>query len=186
MNKRPIVLILVFLSLIIATAFSFDTAKATKAFKTYVEDYKKEQSQLPVILKLKEDLKDLALYRLYKLQIAGSVEKKESTTTIPDLLTDHMKALDESYFSTGEEKIAYSAFLSWVVSDVSGKKFQVGTINEMPAYSLTFNGYSSRIRTVAPQVYESWIAYSLGLLKNALQAFQREIFPFPIPLVTLI
>ncbi|RKX47827.1 MAG: hypothetical protein DRP32_08435 [Thermotogae bacterium] len=179
MNKRPIVLILVFLSLIVATAFSFDTAKATKAFKTYVEDYKKEQSQLPVILKLKEDLKDLALYRLYKLQIAGSVEKKESTTTIPDLLTDHMKALDESYFSTGEEKIAYSAFLSWVVSDVSGKKFQVGTINEMPAYSLTFNGYSSRIRTVAPRVYESWIAYSLGLLKKRPSSFPEGNLPIP-------
>ncbi|OAA31242.1 hypothetical protein AT15_07020 [Kosmotoga arenicorallina S304] len=179
MNKRHVVLVLVFLILIVSTTFSFDAAKATKAFKAYVEDFKKEESQLPVISRLKEDLEDLALYRLYKLQIAGSVEKKESTTTIPDLLTDHMKSLGEGYFSSEEEKIAYSAFLSWIATDVSGKKFQVGTINEMPAYSLTFNSYSSRIRAAAPRVYESWIAYSLGLLKERPESFPEGKLPIP-------
>ncbi|AKI96967.1 hypothetical protein [Kosmotoga pacifica] len=177
MSKRPVVV--VFLLLLVVTAFSFDTLKAEKAFKVYVEDYERESSKLPIILKLKEDLKDLALYRLYKLQIAGSIEKKESTTTIPDLLTAHMKSLDESFFSSEEEKIAYSAFLAWVVSIVSGKNFQIGTINEMPAYSLTFNSYSSRIRSSAPRVYESWVAYALGLLKERPEGFPDGRLPTP-------
>lgn len=171
---------LVILILLLSTLFfALDQDKTIQLFKNYIVDYESENSECPKIIQLKTDLEDLALYRLYKLQIVGSVEKKESATTTGDLLTVHMKALDDSYFESYEDKIAYSAFLAWVYSHLTGKGYQLGVLNEMPAYSAAFNEYTSSIRKVANNVFKSWMLYSLGLIDVEPSGFPKGRLPEP-------
>jgi hypothetical protein len=43
-----------------------------------------------------------------------------------------------------------------------GKAFQVGTLNEMPAYLSTFNSFTSQVRGMAEAVYKEWMALRAG------------------------
>jgi hypothetical protein len=140
-----------------------------------MNDYQREAPELQKIKKLEEDLNYLSVYRLYKLQMVGSIEKKESATTIADLLSRHLESLPVEDFSSNDDRIAYSAFLAWVLSDFSGKAFQVGTLNEMPAYLSTFNSFTSQVRSMAEAVYKEWMAYALGLVKDEPSAFPGEL-----------
>jgi len=166
--------VIVFLAIAILS-FSFSQKVIIEDFKAYVEDYNKEAPSLPKVLKLIEDLDYLSVYRLYKLQMVGSIEKKESSTTIAGLLTRHIEAFDESEFRDIDDRIAYSAFLAWVLTDISGKPFEIHTLNEMPAYLEVFNTYSSRVREMAGEVYKEWIAYSLGLIETKPGLFPDEL-----------
>ncbi|MFO7881416.1 MAG: hypothetical protein R6U52_02625 [Kosmotogaceae bacterium] len=161
MNKRSILLI-VFLAFIIS-AFPIDKEVILKDFNEYVTDYKREESTLEEVIQLKSDLKNLALYRFYKIQMVGSIEKRESSTTMAELLSSHMDSLPEGFFSEYNERIAYSAFLAWVLSEISYADFQLGTINEMPAYAKSFSNYVNLAQDRATKVYKAWILYSLGL-----------------------
>ncbi|MGC9322810.1 MAG: hypothetical protein ACP5FY_11275, partial [Kosmotogaceae bacterium] len=162
--------VIVFLAIAVLS-FSFSQKVIIEDFKTYVDDYSQQEPQLPKVVKLIEDLDYLSVYRLYKLQMVGSIEKKESSTTIAGLLTKHLDAFGEEDFRDSDDRIAYSAFLAWVLSDISGKAFETYSLNEMPAYLEVFNSYSSRVRSMAEVVYKEWIAYSLGLLKEKPEAF---------------
>ncbi|MDI3523470.1 hypothetical protein [Kosmotoga sp.] len=178
MTKRPTFLV-VLLLLLSTLFFALDQDKTIQFFKNYITEYESENAQSPKIIQLKVDLEDLVLYRLYKLQIVGSVEKKESATTMGDLLTVHMKALDDRYFESYEDKIAYSAFLAWVYSHLTGKGYQLGVLNEMPAYSAAFNEYTSSVRKVANNVFKSWILYSLGQIDVEPSGFPKGKLPEP-------
>jgi uncharacterized metal-binding protein len=156
-------------------SFSFSQEEVLDRFKSYMNDYQREVPELQKIKKLEEDLNYLSVYRLYKLQMVGSIEKKESATTIADLLSRHLESLPVEDFSSNDDRIAYSAFLAWVLSDFSGKAFQVGTLNEMPAYLSTFNSFTSQVRGMAEAVYKEWMAYALGLVKDEPSAFPGEL-----------
>ncbi|WP_292596558.1 hypothetical protein [Mesotoga sp. UBA6090] len=162
--------VIVFLAIAVLS-FPFSQKLIVEDFKTYVDDYSQQEPQLPKVVKLIEDLDYLSVYRLYKLQMVGSIEKKESSTTIAGLLTKHLDAFGEEDFRDSDDRIAYSAFLAWVLSDISGKAFETYSLNEMPAYLEVFNSYSSRVRSMAEVVYKEWIAYSLGLMKEKPGAF---------------
>lgn len=155
MNKRSILLIL-FLSFIIFV-FPVDKEIVLEDFNEYVSDYKRDESTLEEVVQLKSDLENLALYRFYKIQMVGSVEKRESSTTMAELLSAHMDSLPEGIFVDYNEKIAYSAFLAWVLSDISYADFQLGTINEMPAYANSFSDYVNLAQNRAVEVYKAWI-----------------------------
>ncbi|MBN2253199.1 MAG: hypothetical protein JW701_05830 [Kosmotogaceae bacterium] len=162
--------VIVFLAIAVLS-FSFSQKLIVEDFKTYVDDYSQQEPQLPKVVKLIEDLDYLSIYRLYKLQMVGSIEKKESSTTIAGLLTKHLQTFAEEDFRDSDDRIAYSAFLAWVLSEISGKAFETYSLNEMPAYLEVFNSYSSRVRSMAEVVYKEWIAYSLGLLDEKPGAF---------------
>ncbi|HDP77794.1 MAG TPA: hypothetical protein ENN47_06360 [Mesotoga infera] len=167
---KSILSVIVFLAIAVLS-FSFSQKLIVEDFKIYVDDYSQQEPQLPKVVKLIEDLDYLSIYRLYKLQMVGSIEKKESSTTIAGLLTKHLEAFTEEDFRDSDDRIAYSAFLAWVLSDISGKAFETYSLNEMPAYLEVFNSYSSRVRSMAEVVYKEWIAYSLGLLEEKPGAF---------------
>ncbi|MGC9383671.1 MAG: hypothetical protein ACP5D6_03615 [Kosmotogaceae bacterium] len=164
MNKRSILLIL-FLSFIIFV-FPVDKEIVLEEFNEYVSDYKRDESTLEEVIQLKSDLENLALYRFYKVQMVGSVEKRESSTTMAELLSAHMYSLPEGFFADYNQKIAYSAFLAWVLSEISYADFQLGTINEMPAYANSFSDYVNLAQNRVVEVYKAWILYSLGLVKE--------------------
>lgn len=166
--------VIVFLAIAVLS-FSFSQKVIIEDFKTYVDDYSQQEPQLPKVVKLIEDLDYLSVYRLYKLQMVGSIEKKESSTTIAGLLTKHLDSFGEEDFRDSDDRIAYSAFLAWVLSDISGKAFETYSLNEMPAYLEVFNSYSSRVRSMAEVVYKEWIAYSLGLVKEKPGAFPDSL-----------
>lgn len=167
---KSILSVIVFLAIAVLS-FSFSQKLIVEDFKIYVDDYSQQEPQLPKVVKLIEDLDYLSIYRLYKLQMVGSIEKKESSTTIAGLLTKHLEAFTEEDFRDSDDRIAYSAFLAWVLSDISGKAFETYSLNEMPAYLEVFNSYSSRVRSMAEVIYKEWIAYSLGLLEEKPGAF---------------
>ena len=170
-----IILSVIFFLAIAVLSFSFSQKLIVEDFNTYVDDYGRQEPQLPKVVKLIEDLDYLSIYRLYKLQMVGSIEKKESSTTIAGLLTKHLEAFAEEDFRDSDDRIAYSAFLAWVLSDISGKAFETYSLNEMPAYLEVFNAYSSRVRSMAEVVYMEWIAYSLGLLEEKPGAFPEAL-----------
>ncbi|MDK2951405.1 MAG: hypothetical protein PWQ77_1070 [Kosmotogales bacterium] len=172
MQKR--LLIFLFL-LLISVAFSgyFDTV--IDYFNDYVSEYQNESSDSPLIQKLKEDMQNLGLYRLYKLQMVGSIDKKESATSIADLLTEHMELLDENTFENYQSKIAYGAFLGWVITQFSDQTFQLGTLNTMPAYNESYNSFLYASRDWASIVYQNWISYALGLSEEEPYLFPKDI-----------
>ncbi len=155
----------VFVLLVSILSFSFSQNDVLERFERYTIDYRSETPESNKVRRLIEDLDYLSIYRLYKLQMVGSIEKKESSTTTADLLTRHLESMPSEYFENTDDRIAYSAFLAWVLADLSGKAFQVGTLNEMPAYLSTFNTFTTRVRSMAETVYREWVAYSLGLVK---------------------
>ncbi len=163
--KKHTLLLIVFLTLIII-AFPVNKQTILNDFNEYINDYKKEKSSLEEVIQLKTDLENLALYRLYKIQMVGSVEKRESSTTMAELLSSHMDSLPQDYFSDYNNRIAYSAFLAWVLSEISYSDFQLGTINEMPAYANSFSNYVNLAQNRATKVYKAWILYSLGLISE--------------------
>ncbi|TYB95697.1 MAG: hypothetical protein FXF54_03905 [Kosmotoga sp.] len=161
MNKR-LILLIIFLAFIISV-FPVNKEIVLEYFNEYVNDYKSKESTIEEVIQLKSDLENLALYRFYKIQMVGSVEKRESSTTMAELLSTHMNSLPEGYFDDYNKKIAYSAFLAWVLSEISYAGFQLGTINEMPAYANSFSDYVNLAQQRAAEVYKAWIIYALGL-----------------------
>ena len=163
MQKR----LLIFISLIIVSiGFSgyFDTVVGY--YNDYISDYSNEASDSPLINKLKEDMENLGIYRLYKLQMVGSIDKKESAISVADLITEHMEKLPPDSFENYQSKIAYGAFLGWIMTQFSDQSFQLGTLNQMPAYSDSYNEFLYASRDWASIVYQNWISYALGLMKE--------------------
>ncbi|MFW6120205.1 MAG: hypothetical protein ACOC80_04820 [Petrotogales bacterium] len=169
--------ILVFLLIAFSTlsAFSVNNAAVINYFEEFKNDYNKEKSDIEEIKLLKRDLENLAVYRFYKLQTVGSIEKRESSTTMAELFSIHLDSLSEDFFNNYNEKIAYSAFLAWVLSEISYSDFQVGTLNEMPAYSKSYNDYIRAAQDWAMDAYRSWIAYSVGLLEDKPAEYPEEL-----------
>ena len=167
--------VIVFLVIAILS-FSFSQKVIIEDFENYISDYVSQEPQLPKVVRLNQDLDYLSIYRMYKLQMVGSIEKKESSTTIAGLLTRHLGAFtDIDDFRDNDDRIAYSAFLAWVLTDISGKPFETYTLNEMPAYLEVFNSYTTRVRSMAETVYKEWIAFALGLVKSKPEAFPEEL-----------
>ncbi|HNU23775.1 MAG TPA: hypothetical protein PKN37_05870, partial [Mesotoga sp.] len=83
--------VIVFLVIAILS-FSFSQKVIIEDFENYISDYVSQEPQLPKVVRLNQDLDYLSIYRMYKLQMVGSIEKKESSTTIAGLLTRHLGA----------------------------------------------------------------------------------------------
>ncbi|KUK94996.1 MAG: Uncharacterized protein XE05_0292 [Thermotogales bacterium 46_20] len=171
---RRILLVPIIL-LVISCAFSFDTDAVEQYFLGYIEDFQKVESQHPLVKELKLELDNLALYRLYKFQIAGSVERRETSTTIAGLLTDFFRTIPESAYANQDDRLAFSAFLGWVLSEYSVNSFETWTLSEMPAFTRAFNDYTAYVRNAASKVFKAWIAHALGVLVEIPEHFPEEL-----------
>lgn len=172
---RRILLVPIIL-LVISCAFSFDTNKVNQYFLEYIEDFQKAESQHPSVKKLKLELDNLAIYRLYKFQIAGSVERRETSTTIAGLLTDFFRTIPESAYANQDDRLAFGAFLGWVLSEYSVNSFETWTLSEMPAFTRAFNDYTAYVRNAASKVFKAWIAHALGVLEEGPEYFPQELY----------
>ena len=161
--------------LAVSCALSFDTDTVNQYFLEYIEDFQRTESEHPLVKELKLELGNLAVYRLYKFQIAGSIERRETSTTIAGLLTDFFRTIPESAYTDRDDRLAFGAFLGWVLSEYSVNSFETWTLSEMPAFTRAFNDYTAYVRDAASRVFKAWIAHALGVLEESPGYFPQEI-----------
>ena len=71
--------------------------------------------------------------------MVGSIEKAESSRQLlPDFLPGILKHSDESEFRDIDDRIALQCLSRLGPTDISGKPFEIHTLNEMPAYLEVF------------------------------------------------
>lgn len=160
MKKLSIVLFLVLFSIRI---FALEFSDVVNQFKTYIDDYKRYTPQSELIATVKEELVNLAVYRLYKIQMVGSLEKRELSLTSGDFLT---KLYDRYQPSSLEEKIAFAAFLAYLVSDLQGKSLDESTVMKMPAFATAFNIYRTEVRNALSDLLANDLLYLVGLAEK--------------------
>ncbi|HCZ06227.1 MAG: hypothetical protein PWP37_211 [Thermotogota bacterium] len=160
MKKLSIVLFLILFSIRI---FALEFSDVVNQFKTYIDDYRRDKPQSELIATVKEELVNLAVYRLYKIQMVGSLEKRELSLTSSDFLT---KLYDRYQPSSLEEKIAFAAFLAYLVSDLQGKSLDESTVMKMPAFATAFNIYRTEVRNALSDLLANDLLYLVGLAEK--------------------
>ncbi len=171
---RRLLLVLVILFVALFT-FSFDTEVVTGYFIEYINDYNKEDSQHPFVQDLKRELNNLVIYRLYKFQMVGSIERRETSTTIAGLLTDFFRTIPADAYTDQDDRLAFGAFLGWVMSEYTFNDFQPWTLSQMPSYTRAFNDYTAHVRSAASVVFKAWFAHSLGVLEERPNYYPDEL-----------
>lgn len=167
-----IILMLMIATNLFSAVSSTGTTTLDKVISTYqdfIKDYISASSKIPIVKKLKEELKFLAVYRLIKLDIAGSVEKKESTSNISEYLTAFYNGYKPPKI---EEKLALAGLLAYVMAKLSNENLEISIINRLPAFISAFNDYVASMIREFRNLSNNLIAYSLGLVKEIPEDFE--------------
>lgn len=157
MKRLSLMALLIFLALQVS---ALELSEVVDLFKSYVEDYERDNPRSELIASIKNELVNLAVYRFYKIQMVGSLEKRELSLTSSDFLT---KLYDRYQLSSLEEKIAFSAFLAYLVSDLRGESLDESTVMKMPAFSTAFNLYRMDVRNSLRDILTNDLLYLVGL-----------------------
>jgi len=157
MKRLSLTVLLILLALQVS---ALELSEVVNLFKSYMEDYERDSPQSELIASVKNELVNLAVYRFYKIQMVGSLEKRELSLTSSDFLT---KLYDRYQPSSLEEKIAFSAFLAYLVSDLRGESLDESTVMKMPAFSTAFNLYRMDVRNSLRDILTNDLLYLVGL-----------------------
>ena len=84
--KRLVVLASLILITIALFATYLNTKDVIRIYNSMVEDYSSQNSMLPFVKYVEEQLGDLSLYRFYKIKMVGSVDKRETALDLPYFL----------------------------------------------------------------------------------------------------
>jgi len=163
-----------FIVLLIAVSCSFSAGTATldrvvSTYQIFINDYLSVDSEIPLVRKLKEELNYLAIYKLIRLELAGSVERKESASNISEYLTTFYNKYKPQEI---EERLALAGLLSYVVSELSSENLELSTINKLPAFISAFNDYVALVIKDFRNLSKNLIAYSLGLVGEVPKDFE--------------
>ena len=170
-NWKYLLIIVVFIvTSYYSFASTFTLRNAVEIYRSFLKDYESENSKIELINNLKSELKNLAIYRLIKLEIAGSIERKESASSIFDYLTAFY---NKNKPQTIEERIALAGLLSYVVARLSDENLKAVTINNLPAFISAFNDYVLFLTRDFKDISKNVIIYSLGLTDKAPKGFEN-------------
>ena len=159
MRKLSLIMII----MIFVTLNASDFGKVVDIFEDYIKDYKRADSRLPEVVKVKEELRNLAVYRLYKIQMVGSLEKRELSLTTSDFMT---KLYDVYAPEDLQKRIAFSAFLAYLASELSGHRTTLSSIMKLPAFSKSFDLYRQLVRKKFYNLFIHDVAYLLGIVET--------------------
>ena len=84
--KRLLFSILLTLVTVVSFATYLNTEDVIKIYSSMVKDYNSQNSKIPFVKYVKEQLDDLSLYRFYKIKMVGSVDKRETALDLPYFL----------------------------------------------------------------------------------------------------
>ncbi|KAF2956672.1 hypothetical protein [Marinitoga sp. 38H-ov] len=155
------VIFTIIFSLIALSMFSLNMDDIKSYYTTYINEYESNSENLNWFF---TELKNLGLYKFYKTQMVGSAEY----TDRPSYISKHLSTISENHsFKSLEEEIAFSGFLAYVESKLSGKTLKEETIRSLPAFYLALEEYSSYLQDNGFLYIKNAIAYSLGLVKDS-------------------
>lgn len=170
MKKKVAYLIIIILILASQSFSSTGTLeKALEEYKNLLNDYNLEKSNTDLANKLKNELTNLAVYRLIRLETAGSVERKESASNIFDYLTFFY---NNNKPSQVKERIALAGLLAYITSNLLGENLKTVTINNLPAFISAFNDYVSLLTKDFREISKYLLAYSIGLIDVVPEGFE--------------
>jgi len=129
-------------------------------YNAMVSDYESQRFENPFVQKVSREVKNLTLYRYYKMLIAGSVDRRESTPSIGD----YVSALYEvASIQNEDERLASALFLAYIVSKLSDQSVTKSSIMKNRAFSEFFGDYRAVITREAREFFKWLLSYSLNL-----------------------
>ena len=139
--KRLIIFILI-ISLVISL-FSIDIEKAKEKFLYYIENFDSSNTNDEFLLNIRDSIKNyLPIYRYYKIELVGSVEK----TDVSKKIGDHLNVIYKQNISNDfNEQLARAAFFSYLEANLERKKFESSYIKSSTNFNTFFNSYQSKV-----------------------------------------
>jgi hypothetical protein len=156
-------IVFVFL-LVTVQIFAIDMDRSLEIYRTLVDNYAEGNYSDEFLSFVNREIKNLSLYRYYRLLIAGSIDKREATPDVGDYLGvmyDHVQADDE------DQKLAYALFLSYLVSQMEKSNLSVDVIMKNNAFIKFFSSYRDILSKEARTFFTWIICYKLGLTDTA-------------------
>lgn len=161
-----IFILFIFFAPLFSSIETFDTA--VKDYIKMLKEYEGDLQPSELVEDLKRELKLLPVYRLFKLAVVGSVERKERATDITDLLTVfyYKRKPKET-----EKKLSLALLLAYVSADVSNRHLDESLINKLPAFISAYKDYSVSVVREAISFLKHAIAYLIGLVDSPPEGF---------------
>jgi len=153
--------LLIIFSIIALSVFSLNISEIKDTYVDYIEKYNSNSEELNWFF---DELRNMGLYKFYKVQMVGSAEY----TDRPSYISKHLSSIAEEHsFDSLEEELAFAGFLAYVQSDISGKRLKEETVRSLPAFYLALEEYSSYLQDTGFLYIKNTIAYSLDLVKDS-------------------
>ena len=152
----------IFAIIIIAgTLLALNLENTISIYNAMVSDYESQRFENSFVREISREIKNLTLYRYYKMLIAGSVDRRESTPSIGD----YVSALYEVAPTQNEdERLASALFLAYIVSKLSDRPITKSCVMKNHAFSEFFSDYRAVVTREAREFFKWLLAYSLNLI----------------------
>jgi len=156
-------LLLSLLLIISITLLSFDVDLVKSHYKTFINEYE-ENNREEVLKVFFDEMDNLGLYRFYRNKMIGTAEFSDRPTSIQTYLS---RIHQNMKFKSIEEEMAFSAFLVYVQSELSGTRMTLERLRSMPAHFTTVQKYIQEMQEDSLTYLGNVIAYSLGLVEDS-------------------
>lgn len=152
------IILLIFSLTIAVSLFSIDLEKSKELFLNYIKIFDNPDDEF--LLQVKNSIeKDLPLYRYYKIELVGSVEKTDVTKGVGD----YLNVIYNSYVSKDYSKqLARAAFFAYLEAKLERKSFESSFIKSSPNFNQFFNNYQSKVIFAARNYISDLFAKHLG------------------------
>ncbi|MEJ5228892.1 MAG: hypothetical protein WHT65_02720 [Pseudothermotoga sp.] len=155
--------LLVFVTILSTVVLALNMENSLQIYRHLVEQYSHGDLDHPFLNLVDRELKNLSLYRYYRLLIAGSTDKREA---MPDV-GDYLGAIyDVAQPDSEDEQLAYSLFLSYLVAKMNRTNLSTDTVMKNGAFVKFFSSYRDTLSREA-RTFFAWImSYQLGLCQE--------------------
>ncbi|HOK82905.1 MAG TPA: hypothetical protein PLP64_01600 [Pseudothermotoga sp.] len=149
--------------LLVAPVFSLDMEHSLQIYTQLVSQYNQGNFVHPFLSVVERELKNLSLYRYYRLLMAGSVDKREAMPDVGDYLGaiyDSVQVQDE------DEQLAYSLFLSYLVARMNRTNLTTNIVMKNNGFVKFFSSYRDTLSKEARTFFAWIISYQIGLCEQ--------------------
>lgn len=155
--------IFVFLVLILSLTFPINLEKSKELFLYYINNFETSNDD-EFLSNTRNSINTfLPIYRYYKIELVGSVEKTDVSKKIGDFLYVIYKQNISNDYTT---QLARAAFFSYLEASLERKKFEASFIKSSPNFNNFFNSYQSKVIFAARNYLSDLLAKHLGAKIN--------------------
>jgi len=156
-------LLLVFVTILSTIVLALNMENSLQIYRQLVEEYNRGDLDHPFLGLIDRELRNLSLYRYYRLLIAGSADKREAMPDVGDYLGT---IYDVAQPNSEDEQLAYSLFLSYLVAKMNRTNLSTDAIMKNSAFVKFFSSYRDTLSREARTFFAWVMSYQLGLCQE--------------------